>query len=122
MAKKSVEPEVETFNELFPTIQTAITMGVQPLATQAFSCGLITREQLNTCTHMMYTPDQQASQFLKVIGQQIDANPAAALGSLRNILDSDAVYDYLVKKIGTYIWRAWRYSILGGAIRNCGID
>jgi len=102
MAKPSVEPEVETFNELLPTIQTAITMGVQPLATQAFSCGLITRQQLNACTHMMFTPDQQATQFLQFIGTQVDANPAAALGSFRNILDSDAVYDYLVKKIGIF--------------------
>lgn len=102
MAKTSVEPEVETFNELLPTIQTAITMGVQPLATQAFSCSLITRQQLNTCTHMMYTPDQQANHFLQFIGTQIDANPAAALGSFRNILDSDSVYDYLVKKIGIF--------------------
>ena len=111
--KQSDEPEVETFNELLPTIQTGISMGVQALATQAFSCRLITRQQLNTCTHMMYTPDQQATHFLGFIGAQIDANPAAALASFRNVLNSDSVYDYLVQKIGIFVGVA--ILILGGA-------
>ena len=100
-------PESETFDELVATIQTAITMGVPPLATQAFSSGLINRPQLNACTHMMYTPDQQADMFLKNIGARIAGDPNA-LQSFRNILNMEAVYHHVVRKIGKPWLGAWR--------------
>ena len=99
MAESDQTPESKTFDELLPLIQTAITMGVPQLATQAFAMGLITRPQLTACTHMMYTPDQQANTFLQNIGMQVVADPNA-LGSFRNILNSNAVYHHIVKKIG----------------------
>ena len=99
MAESDQTPESKTFDELLPLIQTAITMGVPQLATQAFSMGLITRPQLNACTHMMFTPDEQANKFLLNIGTKVAADPSA-LGSFRNILNSDAVYHHVVKKIG----------------------
>ena len=99
MAESDQTPESKTFDELLPLIQTAITMGVPQLATQAFSMGLITRPQLNACTHMMYTPDEQANKFLLNIGTKVATDPNA-LGSFRNILNSDAVYHHVVKKIG----------------------
>lgn len=99
-------PESKTFDELVATIQTAITMGVPPLATQAFSNGLISRVQLNACTHMMYTPDQQADMFLKNIAARIAGDPNA-LQSFRNILNMEAVYHHVVRKIGKPWLGAW---------------
>lgn len=113
MAQVDQTPESKTFDELLPTIETAITMGVQPLATQAFSSGLITSVQLNTCTHIMYPPNQQAHMFLADIRNRVAVNPEA-LRSFRNILNMEAVYQNIVKKIGKPLF-------IGGVAEGLGI-
>ena len=91
--------ESRVLTEYFDRLQTMIQGNMIAVSSKALSSHLLSSQEHSNCTHMMFTEDVKASNFMMAVKKKVQTDPSY-FSILMTVLKQESSYGFMVDKIG----------------------